>query len=76
MSDLSKMFDHDIELHGIAERESDPLTETILAALREGLLWPDAHPSGYFWAREDGITDLDGEYDLRFVAKLIRARLP
>lgn len=76
--DLSKMFDHDIELYGIMERESDALTKTILAALREGIMWPDAHGSGYFHFRDDpsGNTDLEGEYNLEFVAKVIRARLP
>lgn len=76
MSDLDKMFARDIELHGIKERESDALTMTILGALREGLTWPDAHDAGYFRDSPEGITELEGEYDLAFVAKVIRASLP
>ncbi len=77
MSDLDKMFDHDIELHGIAERPADATTAIILSALREALLWPDAHGgSGYFCDAPEGITEIEGEYNLGFVAKLIQARLP
>lgn len=76
VSDLDKMFARDIELYGIVEREADALTLTILAALREALVWPDPHPMGHFRDNPDGTTEIEGEYDLRAVAKIIRARLP
>lgn len=69
-------FDRDIELYGIAERDRDALTETIHKALREALCWPDAHRCGYFRDSPEGTTELDGEYDLLFIAKVIRAALP
>lgn len=77
MSNPDGMFDHDIDLYEIGERPGDALTETIRAALREAL-WEaiGAHPSSHILDRPDGITEIEGEYDLTFIAKVIRARLP
>lgn len=69
-------FDRDIELHGIAERDADALVEIIHKALREALCWPDAHPCGHFRDSPEGTTEIEGEYNLLFVAKAIRAAIP
>lgn len=75
MSDPDKMFARDIELYQIGERDSDAQTEIILKALREGLS-NGQHPMSYFRDDPKGTTEIEGEYDLLFIAKVIRAALP
>lgn len=79
MSDnLEGMFDHDIRMYMLAhDTPMDALAETIHRALRTALL-ANEHGSGFFRFADvpGGFTELEGEYDLAFCARVIRAALP
>lgn len=69
-------FERDIAMHHIKTGGThDLLTTRIHWALRMGLNSSE-HPSGSFYDRTDGITEIEGEYDLAFVASVIRSVLP
>lgn len=71
---LEGMFDLDIRMHEIGEEEPDEQSTRILEALRMGFLH-GSHPSMHFRDDPSGMTYLDGEFDLGFIAKVIRAAL-
>ena len=77
MSDLDKMFAHDIKMYLLKhETPMDALADKIHGALRAALISGECGPFSSFRDSPEGITELDGAYDLAFVARVIRSVLP